>query len=48
MITEGECLEVKIFKKSLYYHSIEEAHSANEKIIIRDQDDKFDLDTDEG
>ena len=46
--TEGDSLEVRTFKKSLYYHSIEEAFIHSEKLIVRHQDGKFDLDSEEG
>ena len=41
-------MEVRIFKKSLYYHSIEEAYVNSEKLLTRPSDGKYDLDSEEG
>lgn len=44
-----EMIEIRLFKKSVYYKAIEQAALLGEDMIIRDASNgKFDLDSDEG
>jgi hypothetical protein len=44
-----DMIEIRLFKKSVYYKAIEQAALLGEDMIIRDgSNGKFDLDSDEG
>lgn len=43
-----DIIEIRLFKKSLYYKALEQAALLGEDLILRDDNGKFDLDSDDG
>ena len=43
-----DLIEIRLFKKSLYYKAIEQAALIGEDLIIKEDSNKFDLDSDDG
>jgi hypothetical protein len=43
-----DLIEIRLFKKSLYYKAIEQAALLGEDLLLRDTSGKFDLDSDDG
>lgn len=43
-----DLIEIRLFKKSLYYKAIEQAALIGEDIILKDESNKLDLDSEDG
>ena len=48
MKNKKDIIEVRLFKKSLYYKAIEQASLIGEDLIMRQGTNKFDLDSEDG
>ena len=46
--SKKDLIEIRLFKKSLYYKAIEQAALIGEDLTLRDGTNKFDLDSDDG
>jgi hypothetical protein len=48
LINKKDLIEIRLFKKSLYYKALEQASLIGEDLILREGLNKFDLDSDDG
>jgi len=48
MRRKRELIEIRLFKKSIYFKAVEQAALMGEDLLLRDSSNKFDLDSEDG